>query len=366
SVFFFVLALAGLFIGMITAAWPAFQQFNISVFNPDVLTYGEKIFNQSALAKSIAIIIDLFKDKAILTTLSVLSLSGKIWFIFYLFLVFAITLSAVLALVLMIITAVTRSKTLAKNCAMTSGIVLFLVYGGHFLLTYAVSSSIDAPTALIGGIILITLIAVAIVRSKVYGFLSSLLLTLTIVAIMMLNYSTADYTHEASLGVFDLYGSDIFLGIAMTFLVIVLGFNFVASTVRICPKRNFVFDAVRYGIQLLAVILALVSYMVSKSIGTWDIFSAEGQTLATVLLLVCSIATFVVALLETLLGGRKKETATQEIVVAENQPMLYDQPAYAGYAPVLQPIIVAQPPVYQQPVYQQPAQAQPAETHVYV
>lgn len=363
SVFFFILALAGLFIGMITAVWAKFQQapLFIDFVSEDGST---SVFGQSMLGKFVALFGDLVNKRIIL---SGLPLSTLIWYFCNIFLVFAITLSAVLALTLMIIAIVTKSKNRAKNSAMTSGIVLFLVYGGYFLLSYAVSGMVDAPVAIISGLVLITLIVTAIVRSKVYGLLSSLLLALTIVAIMMLNYPTAELTHLSSLTAFDLYGTNMFLGVAMTFLVVVLGFNLVASTIRICPKRYYVFDAVRYGIQLLAVILTLVAFMVSKNIGTWDIFTTEGQTLATVLLLVCSIATFVVALLETLLGGKKK-TAAQEIVVDDRQPTLYDQPAYMGYPqPVIQPIVVAQAPV--QPVYPQPVvqpQPKPAETRVYV
>ncbi len=382
AVFFFILALGGLFIGMLTSVWSAFQQFNITSFDPNI-SYGDKLFSQSMLGKLVAIFADLFGDKLISQSLSAMTVSGKIWFISYLFLVFGATFVAILALILMIIALATKSKNLARSSAMASGIVLFLVYGGHFLLTYAIGGAVDAPSALIGGLILLTLIITAIARKKIYGLLSSLLLVLTMIAIMMLNYSSALLTRGAALTTFNLYNADMFLGIAMTLTVVVLGFNFVVSSVRICPRKKFLFDAIRYGLQLIVVILMIIAFLVSKTFSpeTWSIFTMDGQTLATVILLVASIATFVVALLETLLA-RKKEVLTQEVVVSDHPTTPVYEPTYVrvspteAYAPIIQPVVIAQPPVqpvYQQPVYQQPVpqpqpqpQPQPSQTHVYV
>lgn len=379
SVFFFILALAGLFIGLITAVWPAFQQAT------GLITYGEdnpSTFSYSMLGQMCNIFGDLFgaNNIKIFYESFASSISLQIWLTFNLFLVFAIVLAAVLALVLMIIAIVTKRKKMARMCALTSGMVLLLVYVGYFLLAYAVGGAfgtalIDAPTALIGALLLVTLIAIAIYERKIFGFLASLLLVLTIVAIMMLNYYTAALTLASSFLAFDFYSSDMFLGIALTLLVVVLGFNFVASVIRIAPKKSYVFDAVRYGVQLFAVILAIIAFMVSKhpdvsKYGTWGIFTAQGQTLATVLLLLCTIAAFVVALLATLLPKKEVIHEVQEVIqeVEDPTPQPVYEPAYIGYAPVIQPIVVTQPPVYQQPVYQQPPQPapQPAETHVYV
>ncbi len=381
AVFFFILAVGGILIGMLTSVWSAFQQFDTLNFG---MAFGEggnaSVFAQSLLGQLCSVLADLFGNKEIVTSIypNLIGLSGKIWFIVYLFLLFAISFSAILALVLMIIALATKSRTLAKNSAMASGIILFLMYGGYFLLTYAVGGVVDAPSALIGGLILFTLIITAIARRKGYGLLSSLLLVLTVICIMMLNYSAAMLTRGSSLTVFQLYDADMFLGISMMILVVMLALNFLVSTLRICARRNYLFDAVRYCIQLIAVILTIIAFIVFSKDDKWAIFTADGQTLATVILLVGSVAAFVTALLALLLS-KKKEVTTQEIVVSD-QPAY--EPAYVrmpveNYAPIIQPVVMAQAPVqpvYQQPVYQPPVQQAPApqpqpqktETHVYV
>lgn len=381
SVILFIIALGGLFIGMLTSAWSAFKQADIwSAYN---LKLGPSTFSMCFMGMLVAIFNSISSLKV-----DTGSVSMDTWYWLNILLVFFIVFAAIFALIFMIVALCTKSKDLARNSAFVSGILSFLSYGGYFLFAYSLTGVCDAPSAAIAALVLLVLVVTAIVRRKSFGILSALLLILTVICIMMLNYPKASVSKTMSLLVFDLYKADLFLGIALTFLVAILALNFFITTIRLDCKRSYDFDAIRYGIQLFAVVLTIIAFMVSKNFGTWDIFSANGQTLATVLLLLCSIAAFVVALLEALLARKKVEEMnnTNEIVVTgRQQPVTHVyEPAYIrvapveSYAPYVQPVVVTQPPVQQvvqpqpqvqvhvQPPQPQPQPQQPAETRIYV
>jgi hypothetical protein len=374
AVLFFLLALGGLFIGTLGAVAEIFKPVSLPFF-----TESDKAFDMSLCGVIVTIFKNFGEIGNLLQSYFESSVSYGVWFVVYLVLVFFAMFAVLLSLILMIMALCAKSTLQIRRCAMASGIVAFLSFCGLFLFQFFFATCVlgassfsaaifDVPTAIIAGVILLALFSTAIARNNVGGLINTLILLLTVGTIFMVCYP-GNLLAAATGKVFDatLYtGDNLFVGIALALLVAMLTFNFVVSVIRICAKRAFGFDAARFGVQLFAVLLTLLAYVVTMKNDRWGIFMAEGQAIPTSLLIALTIITFVVALTVSLVKKAKAQNnrqAEQAMVeyVGEPQPIPVS-PAYVHVMPVETAFVRQEPVIVQQPIMQQPAPQQPQPT----
>lgn len=353
AVFSFLLAICGLFIGMLSAALEDFQPG--AVFTLFVPGGSDNILDRSVFGLLIAIFKDFGNLGVNLDTMfsSPLGTSLGIWYVLAIILVFVANFGAILSLALMVIALVTKTKQLAKRCAMISAIVTFFSFGGLFLLSFVLGApagaAVDLYIAIIAGLAALALMITAIVRNGGRGVLTSLLFLLTVGTAIMLSFPES-MTALFAIIAFDLFGETAFLGISLVFFVAMLAFNIFVSTIRLNAKRAFSFDAVRYALQLIALVLTIIAF-VANSGKEWDIF-----TLATSLLIVFTVLAFVIALILAIVKRAKSTKTVEETAILEypQQPTVIQE-----VVPPAQPVFVPVMPMTQTIIQQQPPQPQP-------
>lgn len=167
------------------------------------------------------------------------------------FLLILLCVAVVLSLVLMIVSFCSRKA--AKDCAMTSSVLVFLAYAGYFLLSYYLisaargkfaASMVDVTVGIPAGVMLIALIVTAFARRKGLALVNVLSFLLLAATIFGLTYpgsatSAADvwYTHIAD---------NLFVNLTAFITLVVVLLNFIISAVRMSAKKAYVFDAVRF------------------------------------------------------------------------------------------------------------------------
>lgn len=353
AVIAFVLAVGGLFIGLLYALSGVF----LGNFR------GEDFLADSLLGFGYTYFKTMFADLG--GFFNTLFTGGSMIDVFTFLLVVLLCVSVVLSLVLMIVSFCTAKG--AKNCAMTSAIFVFLSYAGFFLLSYYSYSfdngafgggMVDVTTGIVAGVMLICLIITALARRKGLGLLNVLSFLLVAAVIFGLTYpgsamAEADiwYTH---------FGNNLFVNLTAFIAAVVVILNFIISVVRMSAKKAYVFDAVRFGILLVAVVLAIVAQIVDK---TFEVMFGSANLLAVILAAAASLAAFLLALIIAIVQASKArakeaEEASAEIG-AENTPYAFAQPAPLPAPAAAAPAAAAQPAAVQQP---EPASAPAAES----
>lgn len=353
AVIAFVLAVGGLFIGLLYALSGVF----LGNFR------GEDFLADSLLGFGYTYFKTMFADFG--GFFNTLFTGGSMIDVFTFLLVVLLCVSVVLSLVLMIVSFCTAKG--AKNCAMTSAIFVFLSYAGFFLLSYYSYSfdngafgggMVDVTTGIVAGFMLICLIITALARRKGLGLLNVLSFLLVAAGIFGLTYpgsamAEADirYTH---------FGDNLFVNLTAFIAAVVVILNFIISVVRMSAKKAYVFDAVRFGILLVAVVLAIVAQIVDK---TFEVMFGSANLLAVILAAAASLAAFLLALIIAIVQASKArakeaEEASAEIG-AENTPYAFAQPAPLPAPAAAAPAAAAQPAAVQQP---EPAPAPAAES----
>lgn len=357
AVIAFVLAAGGLFIGLLHALSGVF----LGNFNGNLPTFeAENVPLADSLFGYVYAYIATIFARGAGTFFSDMFSSGNTANILEFGLLILLCVTVVLSLVLMIVSFCTAKG--AKNCAMTSMILVFLTYGGYFIFSYYVVSAargtfvgsmVDITMAIPAGIALICLIITALARRKGLGLLNVLSFLLVAAVIFGLTYpgsamAEADirYTH---------FGDNLFVNLTAFIAAVVVILNFIISVVRMSAKKAYVFDAVRFGILLVAVVLAIVAQIVDK---TFEVMFGSANLLAVILAAAASLAAFLLALIIAIVQASKArakeaEEASAEIG-AENTPYAFAQPA-----PLPAPAAAAQPAAVQQP---EPAPAPAAES----
>ena len=361
AVIAFVLAAGGLFIGLLHALSGVF----LGNFNGNLPTFeAENVPLADSLFGYVYAYIATIFARGAGTFFSDMFSSGNTANILEFGLLILLCVTVVLSLVLMIVSFCTAKG--AKNCAMTSMILVFLTYGGYFIYSYYVVSAargafvgsiVDITMAIPAGIALICLIITALARRKGLGLLNVLSFLLVAAVIFGLTYpgsamAEADirYTH---------FGNNLFVNLTAFIAAVVVILNFIISIVRMSAKKAYVFDAVRFGILFVAVMLAIVAQIVDK---TFEVMFGSANLLAVILAAAASLAAFLLALIIAIVQASKArakeaEEASAEIG-AENTPYAFAQPAPLP-APAAAPAAAAQPAAVQQP---EPAPAPAAES----
>lgn len=362
AVIAFVLAVGGLFIGLLYALSGVF----LGNFNGNLPTFeAENVPLADSLFGYVYAYIATIFARGAGTFFSDMFSSGNTANILEFGLLILLCVTVVLSLVLMIVSFCTAKG--AKNCAMTSMILVFLTYGGYFIYSYYVVSAargafvgsmVDITMAIPAGIALICLIITALARRKGLGLLNVLSFLLVAAVIFGLTYpgsamAEADiwYTH---------FGNNLFVNLTAFIAAVVVILNFIISVVRMSAKKAYVFDAVRFGILLVAVVLAIVAQIVDK---TFEVMFGSANLLAVILAAAASLAAFLLALIIAIVQASKArakeaEEASAEIG-AENTPYAFAQPAPLPAPAAAAPAAAAQPAAVQQP---EPASAPAAES----
>lgn len=327
ALLFALLSVGGLFLGLIGKVLPVLghvdglNQSSISALSGSLLGYLIDFFKN---------IVDIFK--LLIGEFSLANIVGFIGNLYGIFLVFFLCLSVVLSLIMGIV-GVASGKA-SKACMHGNGALLLIAYGGLSLylfiqnsLLLGVLDSIDFPTMIVAGLALVMLFITTLAERKAGGLLNILFTILSLGTLVLFFFPKSNFA-GFSIGVL-LSGfskATLFPMIAVTVTVALFALNFYISCSRVCAKRGYAGDAVRFGLQMVAIILTLVSAMVGAN--KYPLF--KGGTLPllfTILPLIFIFMAFVFAILAAILAAHKKKH--REEAPVQNAQM----PPY-GYRPM--------------------------------
>ncbi|MDE5896813.1 MAG: hypothetical protein K2H43_03240, partial [Clostridia bacterium] len=312
GVLFALLAVGGLFIGMLGKFAESFAHSAFIVGVPD------GVFDYSLCGA----IVNLFKNFSVVMDAlkaafdpSSPTISAGIWLIVNLALFALVAIAAVLSLILMIVAIVSKKKKTVCGAACASGILTLIAYGGLFLYAFILSALeaekmnaalIDTPLAIIAGVTLLFLAGTVICRNKGQGALNVITLLLVTVAVCAVAYpGTALALYNAV--AFDLKDVSVFLGIAFPILFVLLALNLVLSCARLSSKRGLGIDVARYALLFLAMLLTLIAFIATPAEGDdrWMIFHSP-QLLPTVVLIVATLIPLLVSIFATAISTVKR------------------------------------------------------------
>ncbi len=362
AVIAFLLAAGGLFLGLLGAFTGIFQpNFTGSDILADSLFGFVYTYIKGIAADAGAFFGDLFRG-------------GVLEDVITLALVALLCVAVAVSLVLMLVSFF--SAKAARPCALTSSVLVFLAYAGFFLLSYYTlardrgdfnASMIDLSTGAIAGGMLIALVICALVRRKGTGLLNLISFLLLCAAVFGLTYpgsamlaADVNYTH---------IGENVFVNLTALLTAALAAFNVIVSAVRLNARRAYAFDAVRFGLLFLAVLLAVIAQIVDLSA---DVMFNSDNLLPVILALAASLAAFLLAVVLTVSKTAGKQAKQDEAASAEAgeryalaQPTDARQPEGAQQQPAPQP---APQPTAQQTIaapgttviVQSPAPQQPA------
>lgn len=252
-------------------------------------------------------------------------------------LVLLLAITVVLSIILLVVSLV--SGKAAKKCAMTSGVLTLLSYGGLALLGYLAAFTqadkftaavFDFPTLAVSAVVFLCLLFTALGRSKGAGFVNVLCFLFTLGAFVAVTYPG---THTATLigadgGLVHLLfdaqnkfvSTYIFQVIALGgFLALVL-FNLFCGVPRFNAKRGFLFDIVRYALQFIFAVLVMTSLLVppvsSKAVFGADLIFTIVMLAAALLPLLFAIGLFIRA--------KKKKKAAKAVPEEEAEEPVFE------------------------------------------
>lgn len=301
TIVFFLLAVGGLFLGLLAnIKLPENLKYLFShgwLFEPDVIANSGSFLKGSLIGTVGGIVITmlswlkapnlnnfgLFGDGVVQGSRSWFELISSVAL---LVLVFLLALTVIMSVIFMIVSLVSGKS--AKKCAMGSGILILLSYGGLFLLNFVVSCSLagtptdpmfDFTTAAVAGLTFFFMLITALIRNKGTGFMNVLNVVLTLATLTALVYpgtQTAALIGSApdGLGIYDNAAGITFLVIAVSALLGLIGLNLLCGISRLNGKRGFLFDTIRYALQLIAAVLVVVALFITPAFKT-EVFKKD-------------------------------------------------------------------------------------------
>lgn len=244
-------------------------------------------------------------------------------------------LTTAAAVVISLVTAIVSFcvPKAAKNCAMTGLVAVFLGYFGLACTVFYTmrlledgfqKGMFDVPTLIIAGAALLCLIVAAFARRKGLALLNIILFVLTVLAVYALCNKQSLFMQLTVLGGASAVKDNLFFAISTLALAALIIFNVLVSAIRLNAKKSYVFDAVRFGLLLIAAVLAVVSNGLLDN--EWTLFNT--QLLSTILLMAAPLAALLLSLVVAILQASKarKEEAEEEAAALQAQP-LQAQPA---------------------------------------
>ena len=311
AVIAFVCAVGGLFIGLLYAISGIF----LGNFNGNLSTFdAENVILADSLFGYVYAYFATIVSRGVGTFFSDMFSQGNTANVLEFGLLILLCVTIVLSVVLMIVSFCSRKA--AKNCAMTSAILVFLTYAGYFLLSYYLISAargeftgsmIDLTVGIPAGIMLVALIVTAFARRKGLALVNVLSLLLLAAAIFGLTYpgsamAGADiwYSH---------IGDNLFVNLTAFITMIVVILNFIVCAVRLSAKKAYVFDAVRFGILLIAVVLAVIAQIIDITFAT---MFGSANLLAVILSVAAPLAAFLLALIVAIVQASRARAKEAE------------------------------------------------------
>lgn len=336
AVIAFVCAVGGLFIGLLYAISGIF----LGNFNGNLSTFdAENVILADSLFGYVYAYFATIVSRGVGTFFSDMFSQGNTANVLEFGLLILLCVTIVLSVVLMIVSFCSRKA--AKNCAMTSAILVFLTYAGYFLLSYYLISAargeftgsmIDLTVGIPAGIMLVALIVTAFARRKGLALVNVLSLLLVAAAIFGLTYpgsamAGADiwYSH---------IGDNLFVNLTAFITMIVVILNFIVCAVRLSAKKAYVFDAVRFGILLIAVVLAVIAQIIDITFAT---MFGSANLLAVILSVAAPLAAFLLALIVAIVQAsraraKEAEEESAQIGTEERQISAAASPAAVAAA----------------------------------
>lgn len=328
AILFAILAVGGLFIGLLAKV--AQSVGFLSFFKVAELYQSNEILPNSIIGLAISMIkriteifnmgVDSYAEMAVMY--------AKLIFVF-------LALVAAVVSILMVLFSF-LSEGSAKRCAMFSGIFTLIAYGGLFLLNFGyyptttfTAALFDMPSAVIAGLTALILVITAIARSKGRGFLyvlvtiftAGIFLAVTYPGSQIATYIRMTTTEGIENGIFKGYAlvdyilgenKELFVGIAMTALVALIALNLLISVIRMNGKKAFFFDVFRYGLQFIAVAVAIVAIIVTADGNKFAIFTDSKNMLPTILLIALAIVTLLIVILIAIRSSVAKSAVISE------------------------------------------------------
>lgn len=236
---------------------------------------------------------------------------------------------AVVASLVLGVTSCIVKKTAARKCAMISGFLVATAYLWPFLTVMFFAGSgeaaklhtaagtydiafLDYPLAIIGGITLVLLLITSLARRKWVGLINVLLVVLLGVFTVVATYHNGETYKELEAMLEGLSQNAFFKYAAIVFAAL-LGLNLLLAVWRLNGKRAYPFDAVRYGLLFLSYATLIVGRAIAER--NWAIFTAN-YYLATIGLGILLIA-FVLSIVNCFLVIRRRNALKARRIAAE-------------------------------------------------
>ena len=324
-----------------------------------------------------------------------------------LLLMLLLTVAVITSIIAMIVSLISRKR--AKSCAVASLTLNLIAYGGIFIYCFAmtgisytvlgaklsfweaIKKLTDAAPGIVAIVALVALIIMSIAqrKEKIYGFLNFLLVVfslLSILAFFYLGTITANISYGAFEGMRHHLG---FFTISLVALLALMFFNFYVTCSRVRAQKGYVFDVVRLGVQMIALVLVIVAWALDNKGSEMEILKTPFYTYP-ILMMASTFLAFLMALLMVITVAVRKRRANkpekkeeaeeekeeEESLFGEEEPFIEPEPALTpapAPAPAPQPVIAKQEvkeeapaPVAKQetkpePVPQQAVQPQPEQ-----
>lgn len=336
AVIAFVCAVGGLFIGLLYA----FSGIFLGNFNGNLSTFdAENVILADSLFGYVYAYFATIVSRGVGTFFSDMFSQGNTANVLEFGLLILLCVTVILSVVLMIVSFCSRKA--AKNCAMTSAILVFLTYAGYFLLSYYLVSAargeftgsmIDLTVGIPAGIMLVALIVTAFARRKGLALVNVLSLLLLAATIFGLTYP------DSAMAGADIWyshiGDNLFVNLTAFITMIVVILNFIVCAVRLSAKKAYVFDAVRFGILLIAVVLAVIAQIIDITFAT---MFGSANLLAVILSVAAPLAAFLLALIVAIVQAsraraKEAEEESAQIGTEERQISAAASPAAVAAA----------------------------------
>ncbi len=310
AVLFALLAVGGLFLGLLGRAWRAASP--VGMFT----SYGTTLSGSL-----VGYVVDYMKwlVGGGLKTAMQTGAAGGMSAIVNLLLVIALLVATVFSIVAMFIALFSKKR--ARRFSLASGVLLFLAYIGLFLWSYFYMSSTgladgsassmgavcDIPTAIVAIVALFPL-AIAAVASGRRCFVNVLLLLFPLLIAFLMCYPGSETVAVTGLNLLA-FGSNAFLKVATLFFMVIVALDIVVSALRLFSKRAYAFDCFRFALLVLGAILMVIAFIAAPAGGSrWVLFKGK-QLFYTIGILVLAIGALVAAIVLTVVLKRAEMIA---------------------------------------------------------
>lgn len=353
-----LLSVLGLFAGALAKLIPAFEPFITHRVGATESAFSYTLF---------ALLLELFKNLSAIPKNAVA--------IVYVAVIMLCAVSVIVSLITALVAFCSGKR--AKVCTHVNATALFLGYGAFFAYHFATASSagyfykgmFELPSAILAAVALIVLTVLVFVDKREAGGTTkskslNLLLLVLFYGCLFLFFvpttGTATWWAETivsltSEGSFLAVGNSM-QGIALCVIFALFVFNFLATAVRYQFKKGYLFDTVRFGLQLFAVAFVIAVAIAGSPADRMAVF--KENILVTVAMIIAAVMLFIIPLLKIILAATEKRKSLQALedgITPEEEELSEEQS------------VIELPPAHQiqEPIPGQQALPEPSAEHRY-